>query len=195
MRIAVGLSLIVIALVLMGAEPIAARSQDKQPTAPPSKEKKPEGEKQKEADPNADWPHSPEMVEHDILYRAAVELHQSERRTALAAAEQILTLARRLKESATGGKTVNASNTLESIQKNAKRIRSLCGGGESDQLIERMPADLESGIAQIIALAEDLKQQLERLDHRVISVGIIGNSNTIVQLAIHLLRQTRSVGS
>jgi hypothetical protein len=100
-----------------------------------------------------------------------------------------------LRGSATDGKTVNTSNTLESIQRHAKRIRSLSGGGESDQTVEKMPPNLESGVAQIIALAEDLKQQLERLDHRVISVGVISDSNSIVQLVTNLLRQVRSGGS
>ncbi|MBI3952072.1 MAG: hypothetical protein HY314_16620 [Acidobacteria bacterium] len=134
-------------------------------------------------------------MEYEIQYRAAIELRQSERRKALEAAEQIVTLARRLRESAAGRERVSVSDTLETIQKQAKRIRSLSGGGESDPVIENWPADLEAGAEQILALAESLKQQLESLDHRVISLTIINGSTSIIRLADYLREHFRSAGS
>lgn len=134
-------------------------------------------------------------MEHEVQVRAELEIRKSERRKALEAANELLTLARRLKASATGGERVNAPETLESIQKLAKRIRSYSGGGESDQDLKKVPANLQSGAEQIVTIAEELKRELEKLDHHVISVTIIDGTNTIIQLSDYLREQARSVGS
>jgi hypothetical protein len=52
-----------------------------------------------------------------------------------------------------------------------------------------------SGAAQILAVAERLKQQLENLDHRVISVTVIDGTNSIIQLSEYLREHIRSGGS
>jgi hypothetical protein len=167
-------------------------AQPQEPSPPPANEKQQEKKKDKETDPDEGWPRTPETMEQEIQYRAALELRESERRKAVEAAEEIINLARRLKTSVGGGERINVSGTLESIEKLAKRIRSSNGGGGSDQGSESEPATLETGADQIMGLAQELKQHLESLDSRVISVNVIDSANAIIQLSNYLRERARS---
>jgi len=191
MRIIARITVCVLILLLIGRGPGLARAQPQGAVPSTIKEKQQEKEGDREIEPGDSWSRTPETMERDLQYRAALELRQTEHRKALEAVEQILTLARRLKKSTGSGERINVAETLETIQKQAKRIRSFSGGGESDQQLKNRPSSLEAGATQIIALAEELKRRIETLDHRVMSVIIIDGSNAIIQLSDYLRERGR----
>jgi hypothetical protein len=182
------LSLCVTTLVLGPSWSLLAQSDQQPPAEPPAKSREKD---QKKSDKEPDWPRSPESLEYEVQYKAAVAHRQAERRKAVEAADQILTLARPLSQPDATNAGPHAKASLEKIEKLAKRIRSFGGGDESEHALETTPATLAQGAAQIVALAENLKRRLEEFDHRVISVTVIDDSNTIILLSEHLRQQAR----
>ncbi|MCS6805784.1 MAG: hypothetical protein RMM98_16520 [Acidobacteriota bacterium] len=146
---------------------------------------------QNKADKPSDWPRSPEALEYEVQYKAAVAQRQAERRKAVEAAEQIVTLARPLTRADAIHAQTNIKANLEKITKLAKRIRAFSGGDDADHTLEAPPQTVSEGAARIVALAENLKRGLEKFDHRVISVTIINDSNMIILLSEYLRQQAR----
>lgn len=167
---------------------LRAQSTQEPPAEPPVTN---QPKDQNKTDKPADWPRSPESLEYEVKYKAAVAQRQAERRKAVQAAEQIVALARPLVHLDTSSARTNSKANLEKIIKLAKRIRAFSGGESSDQALETPPATMSEGAARIVMLAENLKRGLEKFDHRVISVTIIHDSNMIILLSEYLRQQAR----
>lgn len=178
-----------IAAIVVSAGWLLQPQSAQEPPAQPSVPNQPND--QDKTDKRADWPRSPESLEYEVKYKAAVAQRQAERRKAVEAAEQIVALARPLVYLDTSSARTNPKANLEKITKLAKRIRVFSGGEPSDQALETPPATISEGAARIVMLAESLKRGLEKFDHRVISVTIINDSNMIILLSEYLRQQAR----
>lgn len=165
-------------------------STSRQEPEPPPQEKR--GEKDESSD--ASWPRTPEMMEAEMRYRAAVEFRKSEHKRAVAAAEEILSLAEKLKRLSKRSKRAPADRILQKIQKLARRIRSFGGGGKVPPGVHLSAPTFRAGADKIAELAETLKRDLEGLDYRVISLSVIDGANAIISLSEVLRERLRSGG-
>ncbi|RMG47675.1 MAG: hypothetical protein D6723_15910 [Acidobacteria bacterium] len=166
--------------------------------APPQQEQEPppqEKPAEKNDSSDASWPRTPEMMEAEMRYRAAVEVRKSEHKRAVEAAEEILALAEKLKRLSMRSKRAPADRILQKIQKLARRIRSFGGGGKTSSGAPPPALTFRAGADKIAELAGALKRDLEGLDYRVISLSVINGANAIISLSEALRERLRSGGT
>ena len=82
---------------------------------------------------------------------------------------------------------------LERAEKLVKKIRDEAGGSDPDteQSEEPHPQDLSTGLAQLLKLADSLKERVEKTPKRVVSAAIIDEANVLLEL-IHSVRLMQS---
>jgi hypothetical protein len=122
--------------------------------------------------------------EEELRAKRAIKLAEKEHEENLTRAKEVSDIAKELQSSFKTKTNLDRddSRKLDRLEKLTKKIRGEAGGeAEEVEIIDR-PGDTKSAITKIAETAESLSKNVQKTPRQVVSAGVIGSANVLLEL-------------
>jgi hypothetical protein len=161
------------AMLVLNVSIAAAQTPMPRATPPPSTPVNPNGDKDE-----------PPLTsfEEEIRAKRAIKIAEKDHQENVDRAKQLQVS---LKDKTTIDR--ESAKKIERLEKLTKKIRNEAGGGDEEVKIVDRPSDISGAVKQIAESAQQLSKTVQDTPRQVVSAGVIGNANVLLEL-VKMLR-------
>jgi molecular chaperone DnaK (HSP70) len=123
-------------------------------------------------------------IEEEMQAKRAIKYAEKEYRENVERAHELADLGSQLCESFKTNKSLDREDLkkLDRLEKLTKAIRNAAGGSDSEEEIEKVPADFAATLKKMFELVESLADRVEKTPRHVISAAVIDKANVLLEL-------------
>jgi hypothetical protein len=123
-------------------------------------------------------------IEEEMQAKRAIRYAEKEYRENVERAHELADLGSQLCESFKRNKSLDREDLkkLDRLEKLTKAIRNAAGGSDSEEEIDKVPADFAATLKKMFELVESLADRVEKTPRHVISASVIDKANVLLEL-------------
>lgn len=120
----------------------------------------------------------------EMYSRRAIKLAEKEHQENLERAREAAKLSAQLKDTflSTRDLSLPDRKRLERLEKLTRKVRSEAGGSDSEIILDHVPRDLESALARLAEVSDQMRKEVEKTPRQVVSASVIERANELLEI-------------
>ena len=124
----------------------------------------------------------------EMLRRAEIRHEEETHKEMVERSDEAAQLAEQILSSYNKNRSLTSDDykRLERLEKLARKIRGGAGGSDEEDELPDPPGKIEAAVSRLAQLSGALKKSVEKTSRLVIYVGVVKNSNEVIELIRHI---------